>query len=157
MKKAISVLLALVMCLGMCACGDGDKFDSKSETMDPVMEKYVGNYKFDSYCENIFTHDKYQFSETMTLNADGTGTYCRIVTEASKYILAGVVVEDGTITWEVSDDYLIINYNGKDYTGSEDGFMVITEPSDYIQTYSFELKGHLLTNLTAGHRSYKKA
>lgn len=154
MKKVISLLLALVMCLSMCACGVNNTETSNNSQN----QKYVGIY------ENEYNAGSFAVFYTVSLELlpDGTGTYTGIATEvdASQCTIGleeGDVVSEGTVAWEVSDDYIVIHYSitlsltnkllGKWSTTTQ-------EPKSWTETY--ELKGSKLINVTRDSDTWDK-
>lgn len=154
MKKVISLLLALVMCLSMCACGVNNTETSNNSQN----KKYVGIY------ENEYSVGSFAVFYTVSLELlpDGTGTYTGIATkvDASQCTIGleeGDVVRKGTVDWEVSDDYIVIHYSitlnltkkllGKWSTTTQ-------EPESWTETY--ELKGSKLINVTRASDTWDK-
>lgn len=81
MNKIISLILALILCLGLCACdssnvesdGTTNKQDDTATT-DTVAQEYVGEWRanvLDSFMDGVKTYKV----AVVTLNADGTATY----------------------------------------------------------------------------------
>ena len=81
MKKAISMLLVLMLCLSMCACAPA----SEGNTTDPKMA-YVGEWKANVLAGNSGDGREYEVA-VIQLNEDGTGTY-----------------KGQELTWELSAD-----------------------------------------------------
>lgn len=81
MKKIISLILALILCLGLCACGssnvESDGTTNKQDdttTADTVAQEYVGEWK--ANVVSSFMNGQYTYKvAVITLNADGTATY----------------------------------------------------------------------------------
>ena len=67
MKKTLSLILALVLCLGLCACGGGEKETTPSETtvpeatVPPTTEK---PQKIELYLNEAITLGDYEFTIT---------------------------------------------------------------------------------------------
>ena len=113
MKKAISLLLALVMCLSLCACGGGESNtpntpETTEAPTDAVMDKndssnYIGTWETE--------HSR------LTITKGGVGRY-EMLTQNSGYY---------DLNWEVKDEVLItqISFMGMEHKAvleiSEDG------------------------------------
>ena len=86
MKKALSILLALVLCLSLCACGGGNDAPATEAPTEKTMDKndtsnYVGEW------ENQFYR--------LTITKGGVGRY------------ANYDKEQYDLNWEVKDEVLI--------------------------------------------------
>lgn len=113
MKKAISLILALVMCLSLCACGGGESNtpntpETTEAPTDAVLDKndssnYIGTWETE--------HSR------LTITKGGVGRY-EMLTENSGYY---------DLNWEVKDEVLItqISFMGMEHKAvleiSEDG------------------------------------
>ena len=106
MKKALSILLVLVMCLSLCACGGGKDAPATEAPTEKTMDKndtsnYVGEW------ENEFFR--------LTITKGGVGRY-------SNYDK-----EQYDLNWEVKDEVLItqISFFGMEHKAvlelNEDG------------------------------------
>ena len=106
MKKAISLLLALVLCLSLCACGGGNDAPATEAPTEKTMDKndtsnYVGEW------ENQFYR--------LTITKGGVGRY------------ANYDKEQYDLNWEVKDEVLItqISFFGMEHKAvlelNEDG------------------------------------
>ena len=106
MKKALSILLVLVMCLSLCACGGGNDAPATEAPTEKTMDKndtsnYVGEW------ENEFFR--------LTITKGGVGRY-------SNYDK-----EQYDLNWEVKDEVLItqISFFGMEHKAvlelNEDG------------------------------------
>ena len=101
MKKALSLLLALLMCLSLCACGsknknitpgdNGNNTTTQSDNNTP-QSAYVGEWKANVLVGNSGNGREYAVA-VIQLNADGTGTY-----------------SENEITWEYSAEQNTINF-----------------------------------------------
>ena len=81
MKKIISLILALILCLGLCACGssnvESDGATNKQDdtaTTDTVAQEYVGEWKANVLKSHMGDVKTYGVA-VITLNADGTASY----------------------------------------------------------------------------------
>lgn len=81
MKKIISLILALILCLGLCACGssnvESDGATNKQDdtaTTDTVAQEYVGEWKANVLKSHMGDVKTYGVAVIM-LNTDGTATY----------------------------------------------------------------------------------
>ncbi len=148
MKKALSLLLALVMCLSLCACG-GNK----------EMKKYAGIYSGNiHYYEAIYGPEKLYNMETLTLNADGTGHYEVTATSSGKFILEGTTLQSGDVTWEVSDNYIVVQYSGQDWlTTDENYYYHLGDPEAVSKSWTLEKKANLLMDVATGNQEFTKA
>ena len=106
MKKVLSILLALVLCLSLCACGGGNDTPATEAPTEKTMDKndtsnYVGEW------ENQFYR--------LTINKGGVGRY------------ANYDKEQYDLNWEVKDEVLItqISFFGMEHKAvlelNEDG------------------------------------
>ena len=97
MKKALSLLLALVLCLSLCACGSSNDA-SKTLSNDEIYEKaLVGEWS---------SHEKSGF----VLLSSGKVLQYSNLSGAADNVSSGISAG----TWEVENGYLIIfteNYN----------------------------------------------
>lgn len=81
MKKIIALTLALILCFGLCACGNSNvKSDGTTNkqddtaTTDTVAQEYVGEWKANvlkSWMDDVKTYGV----AVIMLNTDGTATY----------------------------------------------------------------------------------
>ena len=136
MKKALSLILALVLCLGLCACGNSSG------------KKFVGEYIEDrGYgIERSGNH----IQQTFVLKSGGTGTYKETVDKGDAIVEAGRLIADGTITWKVEDEYVVITTNIDYYYGWENSIPYFSNEicSSKTTTETYELKGNKLINIT---------
>ena len=76
MKKTCALILALVLCFGLVACGSSDTDPNGSTNkQDDAAQEYVGTWKGSKYLgggEDDVRNYKYA---TLLLKEDGTGTY----------------------------------------------------------------------------------
>ena len=150
MKKALSLILALVLCLGLCACGK-----TNSET-----HKYVGTYttESDSYYEMPYGPEAIWYYETLTLNDDGTGRYTKTAANSGALIAKDAELESGDVNWEVVDGYIVVKYSGKKYiTNTETNHFCLGTAVTVSDSWTFELKANLLMDVATGKQEYTKA
>ena len=110
MKKAISFLLALLMCLSMCACGDGGDTIQETKEESPyaeVEEKLIGQWGL-ANVNDIGTDYKVRFFE---FREDGHGNLLIFDIEHG----GANAVSDWEITYEISEDK--ITYEASDGKG----------------------------------------
>lgn len=134
MKKIISILLVLVMCLGLCACGK----DNNSTN-----SKYTGVYE----CDFTTGLLNLAFTKRMELRPNGTGRYTEVTTNAAyPNIPVGTTIAEGTLSWKVLDGYVTITceFNNYLYKGDapSEWLLIATDKKKTIETY--ELKGSKL-------------
>ena len=150
MKKSISLILALVLCLGLLsACGNSKE-----------MEKYAGVYTA-SYYEFWVPQDNFYYKKEMVLNSDGTGTYTGTATSDGLYIPTGTPVGIGTITWEVSDGYIVVKSVITSFVNNNDGkyFTLFPNEAGYetsTETETYELKGNVLMPVAQSGGNWEK-
>ena len=83
MKKALSLLLALVMCLSLCACGAPKTFDKAVEKAEEKLEKWDSqNYNGYSY-SSTYPESEKTFSVIMIPTLDDAHMYSKFVAEAA--------------------------------------------------------------------------
>ena len=94
MKKALSLILALVMCLSLCACGSGNE-ENDATTNDGLNKNETANYI------GVWKSAHMQF----TIEKGGVG----------RYELPGNTNGIGyyDFTWEVKDEILVITIKGQ--------------------------------------------
>ena len=93
MKKALSLILALVMCLSMCACGKSDDGSQKDEEKSPIVG--VWRYKL---MGTTFTYH-FKSDGTFTYTVDGIDSSSEMK-DTGKYTYNE---EDGTITLNIDN------------------------------------------------------
>ncbi len=81
MNKITLIILALILCFGLCACGnsnvESDGTTNKQDdtaTTDTVAQEYVGEWKANVLKSNMGDVKTYEVAVIM-LNTDGTATY----------------------------------------------------------------------------------
>ena len=75
MKKIISLILALILCLGLCACGSSNvESDGNANKQDDAAQEYVGEWKANVIDLSMGDVTIYKVA-VITLNLDGTATY----------------------------------------------------------------------------------
>lgn len=111
MKKALSILLVLVMCLSLCACGGGESNTSNTpETTEAPTEKTMDKNDTSNYVGE-WANEYFR----LTITKGGVGRYSNYDTE--QYDL----------NWEVKDEVLItqISFFGMEHKAvlelNEDG------------------------------------
>ena len=147
MKQTISILLALILTLGLCACSKDNSNSADS--------KYVGTY------ENSYTTGSLNLSYTarMELHPNGTGTYTEVTTNAAyPNIPVGTTIAAGTASWKVSDGYVIITctYTNYLYKGDTPSEWLLTASDKEETTETFELKGSKLINVEHDWNTWDK-
>ena len=157
MKKALSLIMALVLCLGLCACADnrtepgsqtelGSQFVGTYNKSTRTLSEYYSGWGYDNLVNYI------DYTSTLTLNGGGTGTFKATTIEAGKYWQVGDVIEEGTVQWTCEDDYITITYSGFSYSKSYG--KNTTTPIDYTVTY--EKKAGTLHDVSSGNLVYTK-
>ena len=121
MKRILALILTLVMCFGLCACGSSSKF--------------VGTYV---YKMSWFTY-------TIVIEPNGKGTFNTKLTDS------GDVVQTGTVTWVVDDNYISVTETP---TWTESGQEIFS--STDVHTSTYELIGSQLIPQNNGGVSYTK-
>ena len=117
MKKALSLILALVLCLSLCACGDGGKISkepavtkAKIETNDGNTVEMSAEELFNEYDSNEARFNKLYRGATITL----TGTVKYIKVDTSVYSGDSIRPDQNKIVFE--DGWcLIIGYKNDTY------------------------------------------
>lgn len=126
MKKALALLLALVMCLGLLAgCGpdnepntDGDNQQKEMNTTPLVVGYAPFNEKFSPFfAETAYDQDVFEMTQIALLTSDRTGAI----------IMNGIEGETK-------------NYNGTDYTYTGTSDCTITVNDDGTVYYDFKLR-----------------
>ncbi len=137
MKRAISILIVLTICATLFGCGGSGN------------SKYIGTYESDYTAGD----NAIQYTASIELLPGGKGTYTSIATKVDEskctiFIKEGREVQAGTVTWEVSDGYLVLHVSiTTNLTTKLFGKWSTTtkEPESYTETY--ELKGSKLINV----------
>lgn len=155
MKKAVSLILVLMLCLSMCACGGNSS------------SKYVGTYEggaavlasvYESYNgSTLYKSEFIQGKRTITLKADGTGSFSFKPTKTANFTNKAVFDEmcNGTLVWQEDGDYLTITFHEVTYEDANHyGYMSDTR-REITKTLTFELKGAQLVSVT-GSWTYTK-
>ena len=150
MKKVISLIMALVLCLCLCACSDnltehGSQFVGKYEHNGDLTE-YHSAYGYDNLVRHV------SFTEVLTLNGGGTGTFKATATSSGDYWNVGDVIKEGTVQWTCEGDYITITFKGtrysKDY-GNNTSSLIDT-------TTTYEKKAGTLHTASSGTLIYRK-
>ena len=147
MKKTLSLILALILCLSLCACGT----TSTSQFVGTYEDKYSITEYYSGWGYNNLTH-QISCTEVLTLNDGGTGTFETTATSSGEYYQVGDVIEKGTVKWTDEGDYITITFSGfrynKDYGNNT------TKPIDRTSTY--EKKAGTLHSASSGTLVYTK-
>lgn len=149
MKKLIALILALVLCLGLCACSEasvhGSEFIGTYEHKGTLTE-YHSAYGYNNLVRDI------SCTEVLTLNGGGTGTFKTTATSEGEHYQVGDILEEGTVKWLIEGDYITITFTGFRY--NKDYGKNTTKPIDYTVTY--EKKAGTLHNASSGYLEYTK-
>lgn len=148
MKKLIALVLASVLCIGLCACGTehGSQFAGTYEHKNYPFTEYYSGWGYNNLINNISN------KETLILNDDGTGTFKTIATSEGEYWNIGDVYEEGSVQWTCDGDYITITFSGFRY--NKDYGKNTTTQIDFTQTY--EKKAGTLHNASSGTLEYTK-
>ena len=92
------------------------------------------------------------YTEVLTLNGGGTGTFKATATSAGEHYQVGDILEEGTVKWLIEDDYITITFTGFQY--KKDYGDNTTKQIDYTVTY--EKKAGTLHNASSGSLAYTK-
>ena len=155
MKKTLSFILALVMCLSLCACATSIQDENSStenahSNEENKVHSFVGLYKnkhglpYPDSAYSFFTTGTGHFMGVYRyykINADGSGEiYCE-PQETTSYLTSTEksMLEDGkdSFSWEEADGYLVITYS--------DG-----------KSASYEKKGNIFINVLDSEDSFTK-
>ena len=135
MKKAISLIMAFVLCLGLCACGNQS---SNNESSNNENSKFVGTYTSDDTV-TVNRGTVISTKKTMTLRSDGTGYIEEVSSESFDSDPIGTVIKKYNVTWQCDETYITIEttltyhkYSAIDY------FNVAIGDSNSV---TYELKG----------------
>lgn len=151
MKKVISLIIALVLCLGLCACGASNRTELGSQFIGTYEHKYTLLESYSAYGYNNLVNS-ISCKETLILNGGGTGTFKAVATDSGEYYQSGDVVQEGTVQWTCDDDYITITFSGFSY--KKDYGKNTTEQIDYSTTY--EKKAGTLHKASSGYLVYTK-
>ena len=151
MKKAISLIMALVLCLGLCACAgnsteQGSQFVGTYNKSARTHSEYYSGWGYDNLVNYI------EYTTTMTLNAGGTGTFKATTIEAGKYWKVGDVIEEGTVQWTCEGEYITITYSGFSYTKHHGN----NKTTPINNTVTYEKKAGTLHDVSSGNLVYTK-
>lgn len=146
MKKVIALMLALIMCMCLFACG-------KEES------KYVGTYSNDGKMSTGF--DGFSVVKEMIISADGTGTATLTATDdyIDKNVKRGDVLWTIDFTWQEVEGFLATNgtkvmYYRPDSITEEWAWLSEPTSDAFVETY--ELKGNQLFEVGRDYASYNK-
>ena len=152
MKKAVSLFLALVLCLSLSACGNkGSKKYAGTYTSSNMFmpasatEDYRGG--------TLHTVEHVPGKWTLTLNKDGSGTM-DFTPDHTNYAFSNKAVFDemchGTLTWEENGDCVDITFTYITYVDPNNSLEMTATRREDVKTYSFEMKGSQLVNVSKG-------
>ncbi len=147
MKKSLSLSLAVLLCLSLCAC---------------TSNKYLGTYEKEYAYGNGYWADFVQAHEVMDLTWNGKGTFCVKSIHDSEYLSAGTILAEGTVTWNETDGYIVITRSGTLYLRMVqhppyDGYYYYADGNEaYNKTETYELKGSKLINVTNSGNCWDK-
>lgn len=139
MKRVLLLILAIVMCLSLCACGVGGESNETTaeeekttiktvgESPDDNKSRFVGLYRkakgaLDRFSSGVLADNGgyiylncYKY---INLNQDGTGNiYYELATDETKVseekIKAVLDEQKRNVTWDTEDGYLIIYFSEK--------------------------------------------
>ena len=147
MKKALSLILVLVLCLGICACTS----KQESKFIGTYEHKYTFSEHYSAYGYNNLVHT-ISCTEILTLEHDGVGTFKTKATTAGKYYAVGDVVTEGTVKWMVEDGYITIKFSGSRYNKDYGNNKI--EPIN--RTSAYERKAGTLHYASDGMIAYTK-
>lgn len=133
MKKAISLLLALVMCLSLCACGGGNDTPETTEASPKSSELKVGDTAtgqlFDITIQSVEAIDKIE-----------NGFVWHMWSPAEQTTYQDITAEEGYTIVKITYSYT--------YKGKEKGEFGFEISLDYDDGYAFDgLGGHALPAL----------
>ena len=151
MKKVIALILALVMCLGLCACGASNHTEPGSQFIGTYEDKCSLTEHYSGWGYNNLVN-AISCKETLVLNGGGTGTFKAVATSSGEHYQSGEVVNEGTVQWTCDGDYITITFSGFKY--NKDYGKNTTTPVDYTVTY--EKKAGTLHDVSSGNLVYTK-
>lgn len=135
MKRVISLIMALALCFGLCACGASSG------------SQFVGEYEVKYGYIDGSSH-----TQTLIINGDGTGTFKSITTNSGEYYKAGDVREEASLQWTCEGNYITITFSGIEY---KKGYGEnTTEQFNYTKTY--EKKAGTLHDADTGGKMFDK-
>lgn len=150
MKKAISLIVVILLCLGLCACEDNSSskyagtYTANTFILAAVSEPYNGG--------TLHKTETVSGIRTIILNADGTGSIQFTATQQATITNQSIYDEmsKGTLTWSEDDGYLTITYHEVTYEDPNQSFSLCSTRTDKNTTYTYELKGSQLICVTNG-------
>lgn len=113
MKKAISVLLALVMCLGMCACGEnsgGEKPNAIELTLDNY-ERYLDVYASAYVKTDYKVHNAAQTG--FVIGKSGSSAYNFVTGNFGQYVYGNVSVRGLSQNFNYNDIVIEVEFTGR--------------------------------------------
>ena len=137
MKKVLSLILALVMCLSLCACGgtsNGTEPTITEPTITEPTEKELKDLVVGTWIRE-YTFDGKSFVTTINIYKGGTGTFQTEDDYSITDYIGGEEVPDST-TWEIVDDVLNIEIAGDGLFTDNTimGFVYSNEEAETLQT-----------------------
>ena len=144
MKKVLSLILALVICLSLCACG-GTTNSTEPSTTEPAItepsatepiEKELKELVIGTWVREYEYNDTY-YVTTINIYKGGTGTFGTVETEDDYKTL---VTNDpfqttpSKTTWETQDDILNISIDDGFFGTTVMGFTYQNEDQETLQS-----------------------
>ena len=162
MKKAVSFILAIILCLSLCACGSNNSNSNSAS-------KYAGTYNHEGSYYDTIEGGKVYTNEELILNNDGTGTLVvKSLTDAPNFLYSKYVLKKGDVLlsydlkWNESDGYLVITGTGKQYFEVQPYGVakaigaLLTNGISVSISESYELKGNKLFEVGSNYAYYTK-
>ena len=138
MKKAISLLLALVMCLSLCACGGGNDTPKTTEAPTETTPDYTEELTFGLWKKVLMNR------ATLMFNEDGTGTmsFFNGGSNTFKWKMSGTTI---SVITEHNKEYTYTIDSAKGYTRliTDDGLPYVKE------TYYDAERTEVMANMSA--------
>lgn len=117
MKKTISLLLALVLCLSLCACGKSDAVIAVEEAISNIGEVSIESSEAISHAQKLYdilTEDEKEKVENRLLLADAVEEYEKAVEEERERIRIENYSALKGIYSELKEAYEIVDRHGSD-------------------------------------------
>ncbi len=167
MKKALSIVLTLVLTASIallgCGCG-GDGKNGKKKSSDPMIGTWETEIDYADMYKGMFTSneldlDELMLTETITLKEGGKCTYKREIDSKNREKLQEAMLDYYDLTEEEFEDernitiekYVENMLNGvlmeesDNYTVKDDKLYIYEDELDEDDYYAFELDGDTLT------------